>query len=155
VPWTTTPTAVTAAGAPTAVVRPHRCPECACARCEATCSDGDGELSLQDNAGSVHPVLDTRRTTSRVGTDPMTPMTPMPYGLWDDEYVRRRRISAEAVTLLRWAQVRLVVYSCLLTASCGIQQLAIRSQHWPAGHSHQAQCIVGWNCTPRPLTSWH
>jgi hypothetical protein len=22
---------------------------------------------------------------SRVGTDPMTPMTPMPYGLWDDE----------------------------------------------------------------------
>jgi hypothetical protein len=30
----------------------------------------------------------------------------MPYGLWDDEYV-----SAEAVTLLRWAQVRLVVHS--------------------------------------------
>jgi hypothetical protein len=45
---------------------------------------------------SALPALDTSRSTGRVGTDPMTPM---PYGVWDDEYVRRRR-SAEAVTLL-------------------------------------------------------
>ena len=31
-----------------AVVRPHRCPERTCGTCAANCSDGDGELSLQD-----------------------------------------------------------------------------------------------------------
>jgi hypothetical protein len=61
-----------------AVVRPHLCPERAWATCGAAFGDGNGEPSLQNTAGSVHPALDTKRTTSRVGTDPMTPM---PYGL--------------------------------------------------------------------------
>jgi hypothetical protein len=82
----TTPTAVTAAVRRPAVVRPHRCPERACGTCAPNCSDGDGELTLGDTAGSVHPALDPSRSTSRVGTDPMTPMTPMPYGRWDKEY---------------------------------------------------------------------
>jgi hypothetical protein len=81
-----------------AVVRPHRCPESACGTCAANCSDGDGELSLQEP-----PVLWSRsRHKSRYRSAryrSMTPMIPMPYGLWDDEYFRTRR-SAEAVTLL-------------------------------------------------------
>jgi hypothetical protein len=49
------------------------------------CGDGNGEPSPQYTPGSVHPALDTRRTTSRVGQTPMTPMTPMPNGLGDAE----------------------------------------------------------------------
>jgi hypothetical protein len=79
VPWTTTPTAVTAVGTPAAVVRPHRCPECACATREGYGSD-DGELSLQDTPVLCIPLSTPSRCTSRVSTDPYDQYALWPWG---------------------------------------------------------------------------